>query len=326
LASTTEIEATANSLVVPSLLSERLSAWSKFNTQVPTSVSLANFVYELKDFEHLIPNLKGVKSGKLRPSKNPTVSKDFPGSVKRVASVANSTFLNYNFAWAPFVGDLQKLSNIVQTVVNRLNYLRRTRGTETRVHYYHPDFVEFNNDGTRHWIRQCGTGGAVGDHWLTIESYKANFAASCTMLQNLEGLDDAWAVVKTTLASLGFNNPLKVVWNAIPFSFMLDWVIPIGKMLDKLQIPSFAGQWDIYDVTSSVKTVAHLKECIQFTAGGCGFQYANPVQQVRSIDVTTYNRVLGLPLSLGDVNFTSLTSHQQRLFLSLVAGNTLFKR
>lgn len=38
----------------------------------------------------------------------------------------------------------------------------------------------------------------------------------------------------STLASLGMTNPLEVIWEAVPFSFMIDWAVPIGDWLSAM--------------------------------------------------------------------------------------------
>jgi hypothetical protein len=43
---------------------------------------------------------------------------------------------------------------------------------------------------------------------------------------------------------LGLVNPLSVVWERIPYSFVVDWFIPIGTYLDNLnQIPKLQGRF-----------------------------------------------------------------------------------
>lgn len=43
---------------------------------------------------------------------------------------------------------------------------------------------------------------------------------------------------------LGLTNPLSVVWERIPYSFVVDWFIPIGTYLDDLnQIPKLRGRF-----------------------------------------------------------------------------------
>jgi hypothetical protein len=47
---------------------------------------------------------------------------------------------------------------------------------------------------------------------------------------------------------LGLLDPLSVVWENIPYSFVVDWFIPIGDYLSMLnQIPFLNGRWLITD-------------------------------------------------------------------------------
>ncbi len=80
---------------------------------------------------------------------------------------------------------------------------------------------------------------------------------------------------------IGLTNPLSVLWELTPFSFVVDWFIPIGSYLDNLsQIPFLQGRfmtstfekWDCYDsmfspdsywpnpVGHSTKPVVELEE------------------------------------------------------------------
>lgn len=44
--------------------------------------------------------------------------------------------------------------------------------------------------------------------------------------------------------SLGLENPLSVAWELIPWSFVVDWFVPIGTYLENLnQIPKLKGRW-----------------------------------------------------------------------------------
>lgn len=37
------------------------------------------------------------------------------------------------------------------------------------------------------------------------------------------------------LAQLGLTNPLSIAWEIVPFSFVIDWFLPIGRFIDSLQ-------------------------------------------------------------------------------------------
>lgn len=39
------------------------------------------------------------------------------------------------------------------------------------------------------------------------------------------------------LSSLGILNPLGIVWEKVPFSFLVDWLLPVGNMLEGLTAP-----------------------------------------------------------------------------------------
>lgn len=44
--------------------------------------------------------------------------------------------------------------------------------------------------------------------------------------------------------SLGLLDPLSVAWEILPYSFVIDWFIPIGGYLDNLSIlPTLSGRW-----------------------------------------------------------------------------------
>lgn len=69
--------------------------------------------------------------------------------------------------------------------------------------------------------------------------------------------------LKRTLSELGFGNLNSLAWEAIPFSFVVDWALPIGNYLNN------RDAFDNLEVVASTKTVFQ-KEYIHFqrTFGG----------------------------------------------------------
>jgi len=51
-----------------------------------------------------------------------------------------------------------------------------------------------------------------------------------------------------SLVSLGVTNPLEVVWERVPYSFVVDWVLPVGNWLDSLD--AMLGYTDCYSSIS----------------------------------------------------------------------------
>lgn len=52
-----------------------------------------------------------------------------------------------------------------------------------------------------------------------------------------------------SLVSLGVTNPLKVAWELVPYSFVVDWAFPVGDWLDSLD--ALLGYEDVYHSISS---------------------------------------------------------------------------
>lgn len=57
-----------------------------------------------------------------------------------------------------------------------------------------------------------------------------------------------------SLSSLGVTNPLLVAWELVPYSFVVDWFLPVGNWLNSLD--ALLGYTDIY---SSVTTYNRCK-------------------------------------------------------------------
>jgi len=298
-----------------------LQAFLKQSQQIPPKVSLINFLVELKDFRGLAKGLskvpKHVRDGSLAREVNaPIARKGIRRLPKKLAKSGVDSFLSWNFQWAPFIGDLQTLSKIGESTANRLNYLRQIKGKEVTVRYDRKDCYVHPQLGQS--LLSFGFGGS--QHHYMLRDYQCDFVSTWRLLQNLQELQDAWSGFKATCAALGLNNPVKAAWNAIPFSFMLDWIAPVGDWLEKAAVQPFTGQWDIYDVTSSVHEVAVIDLYSDITLAG---QHTHDL--MHTVVVDRYTRLPGLPFTLGAVDFSQLTDTQKQLAFAIPLSKVLAK-
>lgn len=294
-----------------------LEAWNKLKTQIPTEVSILNFIYELKDFKELGKSLskvpKNISGRKATPFVTALKGK---GKLRKGAKAVNDTFLSYNFQWAPFFGDLQKLTQLASKVAAKLDFLRKTRGKEVTIRFQKPDC--FINDQLNVFVEKTGNAGWKRE--FVLDKYQCDFIVTAKLYQNLEGLDDAWASLRATFAALGINNPIKAAWNAIPFSFLLDWIGPFGKWLERAAVQPFAGTWDVYEITTSVRERGEIEF---YLTGRPTYPIYFPKTLMERVKVDRYIRLIGLPQTLGAIDFSQLTQQQQKLFLSLVLTKVL---
>lgn len=57
-------------------------------------------------------------------------------------------------------------------------------------------------------------------------------------------------------SSLGLTNPLEIIWELVPFSFVADWFVPVGKWLSSLDA---AAGWSFTSGTVTRRSVCKLK-------------------------------------------------------------------
>lgn len=254
----------------PAVQDHAINAFYALSDQMPEEVNLVNFFLELKEIGELIPKLSG------------SISKD----------VGNG-FLSYNFGWAPFIGDLIKLKDLMTTVDARLAFLRESRGKLTRLSVefqpaweppvWPPDLSHFfGNDFDCSSIAR-------------LVSYESTFRASGLLYHELEGLDGLAGSVRGALSALGFGNPLQTAWNAIPFSFILDWVGDVSGHLRKLRAAPFSGEWRLHNFTYVVEDSAEFDLSFAYRTNH-GFQiYENHEVHRGRIKVERFIRGVGLP-------------------------------
>jgi hypothetical protein len=279
------------------LTSLGFQAFQSMNDQIPGSVSIANFIYELKDLKELLPNVLEKK-----------------GAIGR----ANDTFLNANFGWRPLIGDLKKLSGIIDSINRRLDYLRSTRGKSTPVHFHRDSFWVNPKISLAVSDVEPFSAFTVPDskYVWRLAKHDVTFRASGTVYQRITGLDDASASWKALWASLGLNNPAKAIWNAYPYSFVADWFFPVDNWLSTKGLQPFTGEWSLYNVCYSVKEYAEIipfHQCLYW-------DNTRKNKSLGKITMTRYTRRVGLPVSFDDA--MSLSNNQQALLLSLATART----
>lgn len=258
-----------------------IKAFNTLYTQIPPSFSLANDLWELPELKGLIPKFE-----------------------KNLKSTVSGNFLAFQFGWVPLVSDIKALLVLSDSVTKRLKHLKDTRGQETRISFFGkydpigPDFVDSISLFSYYRLRYKRTGA------------QGVFRASGYLTQDLKDLDDTYAQVKAFSAALGLNNPSKIFWNALKYSFVIDWFTNISGLLDRLAIQPFSGEWTIRGLVHS------LDESLNFSV------YQDSILNSHTFDVLLgtgtikrYSRGTGLPAP--SVMLTNLELGTQKQLLSL---------
>jgi len=113
-------------------------------------------------------------------------------------------WLEYHFGWSPLIGDIYNAVNILQSPVppSRIRASGRERLTYKQSP---PAYLVTNHNGLKIDARCL--------YFADIEVSNANLYAA---------------------NQLGLLNPFQLAWDVVPFSFVVDWFVPVS---------GFLGQW-----------------------------------------------------------------------------------
>ena len=275
-----------------------LSEWSneafnKFHDQIPETVKLANFLYELKDIQGLIPRI-------VRGSPTKTLS---------------SNFLALEFGWKPMLGDIKKIMELSTAVAKRLKHLQATYGKTTSLFFQRN--MQLSDEPYALVKSWDGVGGSLTARNFRYKrvSQSGVFRVTGKLRQKIHGTDDFFGHMKALAASTGFNNPLAIVWEAIPYSFVVDWFFHLDAILGKMAIQPFEGEWQLSKVGWSVKQQAQYFVYQEFLLGP---PHGNLSRYLGEISLKSYTREPGFPMTSLFVTDGSLTPKQLVLSLALL--------
>lgn len=167
----------------------------------------ASFDMVVKRTGQLVRALRYLKRGKLRLvvstlgiDKHPRT----PAAMARARSLSknpSSAWLEFTFGWAPLVQDV---ANVVE--VFKQDFPGVPIKAKVRSVYY----------ASQPWD---------GGSWYAAQTSGVYYIGGEVVVTNPNVL---------LAKSLGLTNPASIAWDAVPFSFVVDWFIPVGKFLQSL--------------------------------------------------------------------------------------------
>lgn len=264
-------------------------SFQKFSTQIPTDVSIANFVWELQEVGQLLPSLE-----------------------KNVQKTISGAYLSEKFGWEPLLKDLQVLTGILSTVQRKINFLKSTYGKKIRLGNYRGDALTVGTGSLSPHNQLIETWDSPDrrEAWV-LKRYRCDLRAGGRLYHELEGLNDLYGYCRAMLVALGLDNPLKAVWQAIPYSFVVDWFLGLSRKLGGLSINPFKGQFQVSDFSVSVSTVFEWSVSQVSAPSG-----STPLGVVRA---KQYERISRLPVQASYLTLNALSPQQLLLASAMLA-------
>lgn len=267
-------------------------AYKQWATVIPDNVSIANFIWELREIKSLIPQLMRFK----------TLSSAEFG--KNLGTISNN-YLAYQFGWKPLLSDIKKFCRLIPSVIDRIEFLKKSYRKFTYLNSYSGDF-------TANHVQSVPTGGAptTVEVRTQISHFRSDFRAKCIIWHDIPDLDGDLVFLKAFATALGLNRPGSIIWNAIPFSFLVDWFVKVGDYVDARSTLNFmGGRLRVYPLGYSVKTTCRVVFWLKYLNNGWN--------HMGHIKIERYARNVGIPISASELVNTDLTSTQQTLLAAL---------
>ncbi len=150
-----------------------------------------------------------------------------------LGSSAANAWLELSYGWLPLLSDVHESMGVIAKAADG--------------HYSRKYTAKLQRTGSPPWhpntnYVQC-TGAAVVRRKLVYEV-------------------EPVTSFKSLMAVYGLNDPASLAWELLPWSFVVDWFVPVGSYLDALALyPNLSGKW----VQS---TKSYVKAKLEFTGFG----------------------------------------------------------
>jgi hypothetical protein len=286
---------------------------------IKAELSVPNFLVELKDFK--------------RPLQRATEyfrSGVFINAIRKLGLRSNETFqqllrraagnyLNLSFNILPFISDVGKIRLAMSRTERRLNdFITRSGSPQSR--HFNLFLHEFPDRDDPEVSGVSATSNSFWDDCYSASSRKVTYEESTFHAQiqynyNYTGYQLENARMLAQLDAFGFNLNPAIIWNAIPWSFVVDWMAGVGPYLDSLKTENMKPVINIRRYLWSIKRSRRIVVSKRVYLYRTGTLIASG--QMPVVVQTAYRRSVGIPTS-SSISLSGLNPKEFSLGAALV--------
>lgn len=282
--------------------------------------SLVNSILELRDLKRMnpIPSLRRLQGRHLTLKKLSGSASERKKFMSEIATRMNNAHLNAAFGIVPFLTDIISIHDELVGLAEKLARLKRSMGKRLQRHYKRvlpvsqgvlADTQWETTQIERSWVGQCQYDRAglstrpkprfyQRSRWVKRPVYHATMRYSYTLPE----ADSKHEEVLAKLDTLGVRLDPSIVWNAIPFSFTVDWVVDVSGFLQKMAR-------DNYPINTTIHEFCHSYKWHKFS------EVTVQVEDNDSAIMMTPTELLNRPLdSKGSEREAIISQHQERVY------------
>lgn len=184
-------------------------ALANINPNRPT-VDFPVFLFELREFPEMLRNLGEILAKRLHPTNLPYA------------------WLAWHFGWAPLISDAKSLFGLSKTIDDRVKYLNAAQYGK-RINRSLGGTTITNDAGSTGLIA-LNPGANYSYTKVDVEKQKFWYSAKLTLRTKFPDPGALrWAAAK---AAFGLNVDAATLWQALPWSWLIDYLFNIGDVLE----------------------------------------------------------------------------------------------
>jgi hypothetical protein len=240
-------------------------SYAAMKPTLQSKTSILNFLYELSDIRRIFTSTYGAIKSLLN---------------RRVLDAAAETHLNYSFGVKPFIGDILTLANAVDQFNEDLKKFQKGLGEITTSHYKEeyddPGYTEETVYSTVKYTKK-------------VPPCKIQVVATMKFKYTIDREFNDIVTFARYLGLRSIGSTLKITWDAIPFSFVIDWFWKVGNYLASFDDGAIPVKLTVLDYCVSTK---YRRESYLYVEGtGYGGTYMTPaVCSNGRASITDYQR------------------------------------
>lgn len=221
--------------------------------RIKGNLSILNSLYELKDFRSLPKTLAGLYRTLRYIPQNLTL--------RQFARKSSDVYLQEKFNIMPLISDVVGIRQAISRTTARINALVAREG-RVQVSHYSRDVLEVIDAGPSEalvggyyflhngaWYHSGVT--SKGSRYTITEP--SHFHAQVKYNFNYTDYQRQHAALLAFLDAIGVNSSAAIIWNAIPWSFVIDWVAGVSQYLNNNRVGFMDPKINILGYLWSIK-------------------------------------------------------------------------
>lgn len=243
-------------------------AFQAMYPDLETSLSLSNFIVELRDMKRLYRFFKEWKGkqkaikrlakrykyavqlrklGKDSPKIRAALKQKVPSRLNTATQFAAEAHLSYKFGIRPFIGDVIKLIESLTDYQRRIDDFLMRRDRVQKRHYSEQEPWSRTDSSWYKWQ------GSNTCSWRYRTAMATKDTATMTYEYTCPDLDTFALKLKAIRDMIGLRFTPSVIWESIPFSFVVDWFFRVQDFLEANEDPLIKAVVTVHDYSISRK-------------------------------------------------------------------------